>query len=142
MLHRHLLLLLLPMSSSLTSPPLYRPDGVKLTHEPYAPGVAEKYGLPGSTGSEVFNPYRDSVGPGIYSGSVERDKDGNVVIGQQYQNHNSRLGPVYDGRGYSLMSKAISSGPETVEKLLNDYPELVNEISTGGATPLHTCGMR
>ncbi|GMI01806.1 hypothetical protein TrVE_jg3600 [Triparma verrucosa] len=129
------------MSSSLTSPPLYRHDGVKITHDPYAPGVAEKYGLPGSTDSEGFDPYRDSVGPGIYSGSVKRDEDGKVVIGQQYQNHNSRPGPVYDGKGYSLMSKAISMGVETVEKVLGDYPELVNEISTGGATPLHTCGM-
>ena len=63
------------------------------------------------------------------------------MIGKQYQNHNKRPGPVYDGSGYSLMSKAIQMGPEKVSEILNDYPDLVNEISTGGATPLHTCGM-
>jgi hypothetical protein len=29
---------------------------------------------------------------------------GSIVIGQQYQNHNERPGPVYDRTGYSLMS--------------------------------------
>ena len=28
-----------------------------------------------------------------------------------------------------------------MKEILKDFPELVNEISTGGATPLHTCGM-
>ena len=73
--------------------------------------------------------------------SVQRDATGKVVIGKQYQNHNKRPGPVYDGKGYSLMSKAIQVGPAKVSEILNDYPDLVNEISTGGATPLHTCGM-
>ena len=27
----------------------YRADGVKITHDPYAPGMAEKYGMPGKT---------------------------------------------------------------------------------------------
>ena len=121
---------------------LYRKDGVRINHDPYAPGVAEKYGLPGSTDSEGFDPYADTVGPGIYSGSVKRNpKTGEVIIGQQYQNHNHRPGPVYDGNGYSLMSRAISAGPEKVEEILKEFPELVNEVSTGGATPLHTCGM-
>lgn len=48
---------------------------------------------------------------------------------------------MYDGNGYSLMSRAISAGPEKVKEILNDFPMLANEISTGGATPLHTCGM-
>lgn len=33
----------------------YRHDGVKITHDPYAPGMAEKYGLPGSTDPEGFD---------------------------------------------------------------------------------------
>lgn len=119
----------------------FRSDGVRITHDPYAPGMAEKYGLPGQTDDEGFDPYADTVGPGIYGGSVERDEQGNVVIGKQYQNHNHRPGPVYDGKGYSLMSRAIHSGPETVKKVLADFPELVEEISTGGAHPLHICGM-
>lgn len=120
----------------------YRSDGVRITHDPYAPGVAEQYGLPGNTDAEGFDPYADTVGPGIYGGSVQRDAEtGEIVIGRQYQNHNPRPGPVYDGRGYSLMSKAIQSGPEAVTAVLEDFPQLVGEISTGGATPLHTCGM-
>ena len=59
-----------------------------------------------------------TVGAGIYGGSVKRDAKGEIVIGAQYQNHNSRPGPVYDGRGYSLMSKAIQAGPEKVKEIL------------------------
>jgi hypothetical protein len=119
----------------------YRKDGVRITHDPYQPGVAEKYGLPGSTDKEGFDPYADTVGPGIYGGSVERDRDGNIVIGEQYQQHNNRPGPVYDGKGYSLMSRAIHMGPEKVKEIFVDYPELGEEVSTGGARPLHVCGM-
>mmetsp|Transcript_14496 Transcript_14496/g.39958 ORF Transcript_14496/g.39958 Transcript_14496/m.39958 type:complete len:170 (+) Transcript_14496:281-790(+) len=64
-----------------------------------------------------------------------------VVIGKQYQNHNSRPGPVYDGKGYTLMNRAIQVGPEKVKELVSDFPELKEEMSTGGARPLHTCGM-
>jgi len=39
-----------------------------LTYDPYAPGMAENYGLPGSTDPGGFDPYADTVGPGIYSG--------------------------------------------------------------------------
>lgn len=128
----------LPMSSQSDN---YRKDGVRITHDPYAPGIAEKYGLPGHTDSEGFDPYADTVGAAIYGGSVERDAQGEIVIGEQYQNHNNRPGPVYDGKGYSLMSRALHAGPETVKKVLGDFPELKEEISTGGARPLHMCGM-
>jgi len=121
---------------------IYRKDGVRITHDPYAPGMAEKYGLPGRTDPEGFDPYADTVGPGIYGGSVKRDKTtGEIVIGQQYQNHNHRPGPVYDETGYSFMSRAIHAGPSTVQKILQDFPDLKEEISTGGARPLHMCGM-
>jgi Ankyrin repeats (many copies) len=118
-----------------------RKDGVRINHDPYAPGMAEKYGLPGQTDPEGFDPYADTVGPGIYGGSVQRDVNGIVVIGKQYQNHNHRPGPVYDRRGYSLMSRAIHAGPDQVKKILADFPELKEEVSTGGARPLHICGM-
>jgi len=39
------------------------------------------------------------------------------------------------------MSKALRLGPKAIAPLIEKYPELVNEVSTGGATPLHMCGM-
>lgn len=119
----------------------YRKDGVRMDFDPYAKGMAEKYGLPGSTDPEGFDPYADTVGPGIYGGSVKRDDEGNVIIGDQYQNHNHRPGPVYDGKGYSFMGRAIHAGPEKVAEILSDHPEMKEEITTGGARPLHMCGM-
>ena len=35
----------------------YRRDGVRIQHDPYAPGMAEKYGNPGETDDEGFDPY-------------------------------------------------------------------------------------
>lgn len=120
----------------------YRSDGVRVTHDPYAPGIAEKYGLEGETDPEGFDTYADTVGPGIYGGSVQRDEHTReVLVGPQYQNHNPRPGPLYDGKGYSLMSRAIHKGPESVRQLLDDFPILRDEITTGGAQPLHICGM-
>ena len=97
--------------------------------------------MPGKTDNEGFDPYRDAVGPGIYGGIVKRDTSGEVIIGEQYQNHNPTPGPVYAGGGYTPMSNAVRKGREALEPLLDRYPELVNDISTGGATPLHMCGM-
>lgn len=119
---------------------LYRHDGVRITHDPYAPGMAEKYGTVGETDSEGFDPYRDSVGPGIYGGIVKRDGEGNVVQGRQYQNHNSRPGPVYAGGGYTPINKALGDNKK-VASLLGKFSDLVNDVSTGGAQPLHFCGM-
>lgn len=39
------------------------------------------------------------------------------------------------------MSRALREGEEAISNLLTKYPDLVNEITTGGATPLHMCGM-
>jgi hypothetical protein len=130
----------------------YRKDGVKITHDPYAPGMAAKYGAPGKTDADGFDPYADSVGAGIYSGTVQRAADGSVVIGRQYQGHNPRPGPVYSGGGYTPVSEAISrfhaelrsgaaEADTTLAKLLDAHPDLVNDVATGGASPLHTCGM-
>ena len=66
-------------------PEYYRADGVRITHDPNAAGMREKYGAPGATDQEGFDPYGDSVGPGIYGGVVERDTTGQVVIGRQSQ---------------------------------------------------------
>merc|ERR1711871_1504073 len=118
----------------------FRQDGVRITHDPYAPGMAEKYGRPGETDNEGFDPYADSVGPGIYGGRVQRDASGSVVIGRQYQNHNPRPGPVYAGGGYTPVNQALGDN-ERLAQLLDKFPDLVNDISTGGAQPLHNCGM-
>ena len=89
-----------------------------------------------------FDAVADTVGAGIYSGNVKKDDKGNIVWGKQYQNHNPNPGPIYDGTGYTKMAKAIHTGnPNIVEALLKEDKSIANEISTGGATPLHTCGM-
>lgn len=118
----------------------YRHDGVRITHDPYAPGMVEKYGSPGATDNEGFDPYADSVGAGIYGGRIKRDANGNVVIGKQYQNHNPRPGPVYAGGGYTPANTALKDVRQ-LKVLLEKYPDLANDVSTGGATPLHMCGM-
>ena len=129
-------------SASASSPAYYRADGVRITHDPFAEGMAEKYGAPGATDLEGFDPYGDTVGPGIYGGVVKRDAAGAVVIGAQYQGHNPRPGPVYAGGGYTPTSRLLSAGDAAaLAAWLDRFPELVNEISTGGATPLHVCGM-
>ena len=110
-------------------------------NDPYSPGVAVAYGLIGNSSVDGFDEASDSVGPGIYGGSVQRDINGDILIGTQYENHNHVPGPLYDGSGYSLMGRAIHIGREKVNELLEDYPQLIEEVSTGGARPLHICGM-
>lgn len=39
------------------------------------------------------------------------------------------------------MTIALREGEIAMKPLLDKYPELVNETTTGGATPLHMCGM-
>jgi hypothetical protein len=141
------------MSSPAVHTPHYRADGVRITHNPFAPGMAAKYGAPGATDRDGFDPYADSVGAGIYSGTVKRrEVDGSVLIGAQYQGHNPRPGPVYSGGGYTPISRAIAEfhrevmrgadeSATTLARLLDAHPDLVNDVATGGATPLHTCGM-
>lgn len=103
--------------------------------------MVEKYGAPGKTDSEGFDPYADTVGAGIYGGIVQRDKAGKIVIGRQYQNHNPRPGPVYAGGGYTKSTQALKSPERLLRPLLTKFPDLVNDITTGGAQPLHMCGM-
>ena len=53
---------------------LYRKDGVRITHDPFAPGMIEKYGAPGKTDNEGFDPYADAVGPCLlYTSPSPRD---------------------------------------------------------------------
>ena len=78
----------------------------------------------------------------IYGGRVERDESGAVVIGQQFEEYNPIPGPLYAGGGYTELAQAIREGDVTrVARLLDDDPELVNDVLTGAASPLHLCGM-
>ncbi len=125
-----------------SKPPLLRPDGVRIAYDPFAPGMAEKYGRPGHTDQEGFDPYSDTVGPGIYGGVVQRDATGAVVWGAQYQGHNSSPGPVYAGGGYTPTSRLVQRADlPALAAWLSAHPDLANEVSTGGATPLHMAGM-
>lgn len=84
----------------------------------------------------------DAVGPGIFGGRVERHPNGSVVIGRQLDDYNPLPGPVYAGGGYTELNAAIRAGDlERVAAMLGAAPELANEVSTGGARPLHVCGM-
>merc|ERR1711988_1405974 len=68
--------------------------------------------------------------------ALQRDpKTGEVVIGQQYQNHNPRPGPVYAGGGYTPINNALRQGERALKPLLDKYPDLANDVSTGGASP-------
>ena len=87
-----------------------------------------------------FDAVADTVGAGIYSGRVKRSAAGEVLIGPSYAGHCPVPGPLYAGNGYTDMAKAIHSGPEAVKKLLDAGAD-PNEVMTGGARPLHTCGM-
>ena len=40
-----------------------------------------------------------------------------------------------------MMSRALHMGPDKVRELLQDFPDLKEEVSTGGARPLMMCGM-
>ena len=69
------------------SPPsdLVRSDGLKMSYDPYTPDMIAKYGAPGQTDHEGFDPYTDTVGPGIYGGRVKRNEQGEIIMGEQYQ---------------------------------------------------------
>ena len=105
--------------------------------------LAKKYGLSrDGPGREGYDEASDAVGPGIYGGSVLLSDNGDVVHGDaEYEDH-GRPGPKYDGRGYSLMTRAIQTGEaEIVDSILRDFPSLVHEVTTGGGRPLHNAGM-
>ena len=51
-----------------------------------------------------------------------RDAAGTVVIGKQFEEHNSLPGPVYAGGGYTLLSAAIRGGPPAVRGRTSDPP--------------------
>ena len=110
-----------------------------------SPLLLSMYHKPGSTRfavTEGLDAEADAVGPGIYGGRVERDESGAVVIGQQFEEYNPIPGPLYAGGGYTELAQAIREGDvRRVAQLLDEQPDLVNDVLTGAASPLHLCGM-
>ena len=125
-----------PTTPTPTPRRFFRHDGVPITRDLHRR-------KPAACGNDPdgFDPDTDAVGAGIYGGNVVQDDKGNAVIGRQYEGHNPRPGPMYDGTGYTVMSRAIVEGPASVEAALRRDPALVHQVGTGGATPLHMCGM-
>ncbi|KAG8458557.1 hypothetical protein KFE25_003092 [Diacronema lutheri] len=114
-----------------------RPGAVALTPWAGRPLVRARVQL-----VEGLDAEGDAVGPGIFGGNVQRASDGTIVIGRQYEDHNSLPGPVYAGGGYTPLNAAIRAADlDTVARILADDPSLADEVSTGGARPLHVCGM-
>uniref|UniRef100_A0A6V2LZ39 Uncharacterized protein n=1 Tax=Emiliania huxleyi TaxID=2903 RepID=A0A6V2LZ39_EMIHU len=107
----------------------------------------------------------DVVGAGVYGGIVKRDSEGRVLIGDEWPEDNlappahnpiHRTGPYLDyarltadNRGYTSIAQLIMDGRASkLDALLESVPEangarkrLANLVMTGGARPLHMCGM-
>lgn len=106
----------------------------------------------------------DVVGAGVYGGVVKRNGSGAILIGDEWPEdnrappaHNPRhsTGPYLDfskytpkSRGYTKIAQVIQSGDaDRLEALLQSAGgeeqsrKLANLVMTGGARPLHMCGM-
>jgi len=108
-----------------------------------------------------WNLPQDVVGAGVYGGMVKRNENGQIVIGDEWPEdniqvpaHNQRhvTGPYLDyskltekNRGYSAIAHVIMAGDAVaLREMLNnakDTKALANLVMTGGARPLHMCGM-
>jgi len=106
----------------------------------------------------------DVVGAGVYGGIVKRDEDGKVVVGDEWPENNRAppahnpvhaTGPFLDyskfsktNRGYAHIANLIIEGsPSKMDALFqslsadDERKKLANLVMTGGARPLHMCGM-
>ena len=106
----------------------------------------------------------DVVGAGVYGGIVKRDEAGRVIIGDEWPENNRSppahnpvhsKGPYLDfakftaaSRGYTHIARVIMTGDasklDTLLESAGDESErvkLANLVMTGGARPLHMCGM-
>jgi len=111
-----------------------------------------------------WHPSTDMVGAGVYGGVVKRDSTGKILVGDEWPEDNcappahnpvSSSGPYLDyskytpaNRGYSVISTLIIDGNASrLDALFNsidsetDRRSLANLVMTGGARPLHMCGM-
>ena len=99
----------------------------------------------------------------VYGGCVKRDENGMIVIGDEWPEDNRAppahnpvhtTGPYLDfarftekNRGYTHIAHLIMDGSASgLEALLEsvdakERPKLANLVMTGGARPLHMCGM-
>jgi len=106
----------------------------------------------------------DVVGAGVYGGIVARDPTGKVLVGDEWPEDNiappahnpvHSKGPYLDfskltnsNRGYAKIATVIQGGRVSeLEKLFasvegdDEKKKLANLVMTGGARPLHMCGM-
>jgi hypothetical protein len=106
----------------------------------------------------------DVVGAGVYGGIVKRDKIGKIIIGDEWPEDNRAppahnpvhsTGPFLDfskltqeNRGYAKIATVIMAGNVAkLEELLataggeQETSTLANLVMSGGARPLHMCGM-
>jgi hypothetical protein len=109
----------------------------------------------------------DVVGAGVYGGIVKRDSRGKIIIGDEWPENNvgppahnpvHSKGPYLDfskftsaNRGYAKIATVIQSSrggdSKEMEALFqqlasdSERKKLANLVMTGGARPLHMCGM-
>jgi hypothetical protein len=108
----------------------------------------------------------DVVGAGVYGGIVKRDANGRIIVGHEWPENNlappahnpvHATGPYLDytkltssNRGYSVIARTIQMSrghaSEELEAMFQRVPQaernkLANLVMTGGARPLHMCGM-
>lgn len=109
----------------------------------------------------------DVVGAGVYGGIVKRDANGKIIVGDEWPENNiappahnpvHSTGPYLDfskltstNRGYSKIARIIQQsrgqGAAELEALFlsiaedSERKKLANLVMTGGARPLHMCGM-
>jgi len=106
----------------------------------------------------------DVVGAGVYGGIVKRDNKGRVIIGDEWPENNMAppahnpvhsKGPYLDfskytslNRGYTMIATLLQQGSHTqlealFQSVTNEQSrqKLANLVMTGGARPLHMCGM-
>ena len=105
----------------------YRRVGVRITHDPYAPDMASKYGKPGETDTMV-SIHADSVGAGSTAARRSGESATERVIGEQHQTTIPVPGPCIPGRVHS-QSRAIASFRREMDSGGGDYRAPRSEAS-------------
>merc|ERR1719245_2219012 len=106
----------------------------------------------------------DVVGAGVYGGFVKRDDMGKIIRGDEWPENNFKppahnpvhsTGPYLDydkftkeNRGYTQIARLIQyRGAQELDEFISqlenesERKKLANLVMTGGARPLHMCGM-
>lgn len=125
--------------------------------------------IPAVTADQIgWSPDLDIVGPGVYGGPIKRETSGSIAIGDEWPENNRgglahnpvhATGPYLDfskyeasvqagNDGYTEVANAVLTG--TAVALQNFFDGIwcpirtqktANLVMTGGARPLHMCGM-